>query len=199
MEKSSVNIAVFCSGSGSNAQKIFEYFEHRADVKVVVVMSNNKNAFALERAAKFNIPTRVFNREEYLRSDIIVNELKSYKIDWVVLAGFLWLIPDQLIKAFPGKIVNIHPALLPAFGGKGMYGMNVHEAVIQAKEKKTGITIHYINEHYDEGEIIFQEICEVEEGDTPEIVAKKVQVLEHLHFPIIIDQLINQGKEDEKN
>lgn len=162
-------------------------------------MSNNKNAFALERAAKFNIPTRVFNREEYLRSDIIVNELKSYKIDWVVLAGFLWLIPDQLIKAFPGKIVNIHPALLPAFGGKGMYGMNVHEAVIQAKEKKTGITIHYINEHYDEGEIIFQEICEVEEGDTPEIVAKKVQVLEHLHFPIIIDQLINQGKEDEKN
>ncbi|WMJ71698.1 phosphoribosylglycinamide formyltransferase [Cytophagaceae bacterium ABcell3] len=193
VKDSQINIAVFCSGSGSNAQKIFEYFRDRKDVNIVATMCNKKDAYALERAKKFNIPTRVFNKEEFAHSDVIVNELKALKTDWVILAGFLWLIPDRLLEAFPGKIINIHPALLPAYGGKGMYGMYVHQAVLDAKEKQTGITVHYINENYDEGEIIFQAACDIGDCYSPEMVAKKVQSLEHQHYPRIIDELITQS------
>lgn len=187
------NIAIFASGSGSNAQRIIEYFKDSEDIQVKLLLSNNKNAYALERAKNFGVPTRVFNRKEFTESNTIVDELKKEDISWIMLAGFLWLIPENLIRAFPGRIINIHPALLPLYGGKGMYGHYVHAAVIEAKDKETGISIHYVNESYDEGTIIFQARCAVEEGDTPETVARKVQQLEHEHFPRVIEELIQKS------
>jgi phosphoribosylglycinamide formyltransferase-1 len=186
------NIAIFCSGSGSNAQKIIEYFQNNSEIKIVVLMSNKADAFALERAKNFNIPTFVFNRNDFYETENVLQELKKYKVDYIVLAGFLWLIPENLIIRFPNKILNIHPALLPKFGGKGMYGMNVHKAVVEKKEKESGITIHFADAHYDEGNIIFQATCSISETDTPEDVAKKVQVLEHGHFPIVIEGVIKK-------
>lgn len=185
-----VNIAIFASGSGTNAQRIMEFFKDRNDVSVKVLMSNNPNAYALERAKNFDVDTFVFDRDSFFRSELVVDELKKLDIDWVILAGFLWLIPQNLIKNFPCRIINIHPALLPNYGGKGMYGMNVHNAVINAGEKESGISIHYINEVYDEGEIIFQAKCLIEEGDTAEILAQKIHELEYRHFPEIIDSVI---------
>lgn len=182
-------IAIFCSGSGSNAQKIIEYFKGHSDIEISVLMANKPDAYALERAQKFSIPTWVFNREEY-KSGKVLEELKKRSIDWIILAGFLWLIPEDLVQNFPNKIINIHPALLPKFGGKGMYGMNVHSAVVANKEKESGITIHYVNKNYDEGNIIFQASCAVAPSDSPEEVAKKVQVLEHEHFPKVIEKII---------
>jgi phosphoribosylglycinamide formyltransferase-1 len=187
-------IAIFCSGSGSNAQKIIEYFQHSKDIKVSVLMSNKPDAFALERAKKFHIPTYVFNRNDFYNSESVLDELRKYDIDWIVLAGFLWLIPANLVENFPNKIINIHPALLPKFGGKGMFGMHVHEAVVANKEKESGISIHYVNAHYDEGNIIFQASCAVLPTDTPEEVAKKVQILEHQHFPDVIEKLVKGEK-----
>ncbi len=185
-----VKIAIFCSGSGSNAQKIIEYFQEHKSAEVVLLLSNNKNAYALERAKSLGVPTRVFNKAEFSQSSVIVNELKELGVNWIILAGFLWLIPENLIEAFPNSIVNIHPALLPSYGGKGMYGMYVHEAVVKAKEKESGISIHMVNKEYDKGTIVFQAKCFLTDDDTAESLAKKIQALEHEHFPKVIDALI---------
>ncbi len=185
-----VKIAIFCSGSGSNAQKIIEYFQEHKSAEVVLLLSNNKNAYALERAKSLGVPTRVFNKAEFSQSSVIVNELKELGVNWIILAGFLWLVPENLIEAFPNSIVNIHPALLPSYGGKGMYGMYVHEAVVKAKEKESGISIHMVNKEYDKGTIVFQAKCFLTDDDTAESLAKKIQALEHEHFPKVIDALI---------
>ena len=185
-----INLAIFCSGSGSNAQKIMEYFKDSEDVNISVLMANKADAFALKRAESFGIPTFVFNRDDFYNSEKVIKELEKYNVSWVILAGFLWLIPENLVKSFPNKIINIHPALLPKFGGKGMYGMHVHKAVVEAREKESGISIHYVNAHYDEGNIIFQASCEIEATDSPEEVAKKVLQLEHEHFPRVIEALV---------
>lgn len=183
-------IAIFASGNGTNAEKIFQDLQIDASIQVSLVLTNNSKAGIIARAEKFNIPVKVFNREEFYQSNEIIELLREMKIQLIVLAGFLWLLPPNLIEAFPGKIINIHPALLPKYGGKGMYGMNVHNAVIAAKEPESGITIHYINEKYDEGEIILQEKCQVLESDSPEDLAKKVQQLEHEFYPKVIRHIL---------
>jgi phosphoribosylglycinamide formyltransferase-1 len=182
-------IAILASGSGTNAEKIMEYFQHSTKGKVVLVASNKKDAFVLERSKKFNVPTFVFSKTA-LESGILTDKLQSLGIDLVVLAGFLLKIPDNLIQAFPNKIVNIHPALLPNYGGKGMYGAHVHQAVKDAGDTETGITIHLVNEHYDEGKIIFQAAVPVNPTDTPDEIAKKVHELEHKYFPNVIESLL---------
>jgi phosphoribosylglycinamide formyltransferase 1 len=183
-------IAILASGSGSNAEKIIQYFEGRQDVEIALILTNNPCAKVCERAEKYQIPVLDFDRATFYESNQVLHALQEKHIDFLVLAGFLWLIPDNLLKAFPNKIINIHPALLPKFGGKGMYGAKVHAAVVEAKEKESGITIHYVNEKYDEGEVIFQARCNVAPEDTPEQVAQKVQLLEHEHFPKIIDKIL---------
>jgi len=183
-------IAVFASGSGSNAENIARHFQPNPNIEVSLILSNNANALVLERAEKLGISSHVFTRSEFKESDDVVNILKKFKIDFVVLAGFLWLIPKNLIRSYPNRIVNIHPALLPKYGGKGMYGMKVHEAVIQNGDTESGISIHMVNEVYDEGEIVFQGKCPVEKGDTPEDLARKVHALEYEYFPKIIEQLL---------
>lgn len=188
-----INIAILASGSGSNAQRIIEYFQSSKEIRVTMLLSNKKDAYALERAKKLGVSTMVFDRKSFVESDEVVNKLKEQNISWVILAGFLWLIPERLIKAYPNRIINIHPALLPLYGGKGMYGMHVHKAVVEAGDKESGITIHYVNENYDEGKVIFQAKCIVEPGDTPEVVAQKVQKLEHEHFPCVIEDLIRSN------
>ena len=186
-----INLALFCSGSGTNAQKIIDFYKGNEKVSVQLILSNNKNAYALERATQAGIKTQTFTRDEFYNTDKVSKDLGKENIDWIILAGFLWLIPSYLVKSYPNKIINIHPALLPKYGGKGMYGMHVHESVVAAKEEETGISIHYVNEKYDEGNIIFQARCSVDKNDTPESVALKVQSLEHLYFPKIINQLID--------
>ena len=188
-----IKVALFASGSGTNAQKIFEYFKDHKEIEIAMLLSNNPGAYALTRAQSVGIPTRVFTKAEFKDSDIIVQELKAAGIQWVVLAGFLWLIPSHLIQAFPTSMLNIHPALLPKFGGKGMYGMKVHEAVKETGESRTGITIHKVNEEYDKGEIVFQGFCDVLPEDTPESIAQKVHELEYLHFPKVIEDQIRQS------
>ena len=183
-------IAVFASGSGTNAQKLFEHFENHSQIKVDVLLSNKKDAYVLERAKKFGIETRVFNRDEFVNSQEIELFLKQREIDLIVLAGFLWKIPESLVQAFSNRIINIHPALLPKYGGKGMYGMRVHEAVVEAGESETGITIHYVNERYDEGKVILQAKCRVLEGDSPEQVAQKVHELEYEFLAKTTEQLL---------
>jgi phosphoribosylglycinamide formyltransferase-1 len=190
LEKLKKRIAIFASGSGSNAQKIFEYFKDSDIAEVTCVLTNKKDAFVLERAALFNIPVLVFSRNEYYESNKIVEYLKEKKVDLIVLAGFLLLVPHNIIEEYPNKIVNIHPALLPKYGGKGMYGNFVHQAVIQNKEKESGITIHFANLQFDEGEIILQSTCEVTAEDTVETLAKKVQKLEHELYPKAIENII---------
>ncbi|MBN8577832.1 MAG: phosphoribosylglycinamide formyltransferase [Cytophagales bacterium] len=187
---SSACLAIFISGSGSNAEKIIEHFQHHESIKVGLLLSNNGAAYGLQRAARYNIPTLVFTKTQFHESDEIVTILKAAGITHIVLAGFLWLIPDNLIAAFPLRILNIHPALLPKFGGKGMYGMRVHEAVCAAREIETGITIHEVNAHYDEGKIIAQHKCTIEKTDTPESIAQKVQQLEHQYYPVEIENWI---------
>ncbi len=183
-------IAVFASGNGSNAQAIAEYFNQGNQARVMVILSNRKDAFVLQRAANLSIPTIVFNRSEFYDTDKITNYLIDQKIDLVVLAGFLWLLPSSLVKAFPNRIVNIHPALLPKFGGKGMYGHFVHEAVIKSGDKKSGITIHYVDECYDKGQTIFQAFCTVDPTDTADSLAAKIHELEYAHFPRLIDEVL---------
>jgi len=183
------NIAIFASGSGSNAENIFNYFENKADAGVVLMLTNNADAFVLKRAKKLAIESVVFSSEQ-LKSGELVSLLKNKSIDFIVLAGFLLKIPENLIAAFPNKIINIHPALLPKYGGKGMYGDAVHKAVVANKEKESGITIHYVNEHYDEGAIIFQAKCTVSETDTYEDVAHKIHQLEYEHFPRVIERVL---------
>jgi phosphoribosylglycinamide formyltransferase-1 len=181
-------IAIFASGSGSNAENIVQYFKGRENLNIECIYSNNPDAFVLQRARKYLIPTRVFSKSEFYSTDYLLNELKDRGVDLIVLAGFLWLVPDNLINNF--TIINIHPALLPNYGGKGMYGHKVHEAVVANGEKESGITIHYVNNRYDEGKIIFQAKCDVLPGDTPDDVAHKVHQLEYQHFPQVIEKVV---------
>lgn len=186
-------IAIFASGSGSNAQKILEYFKDNNLAEVSIILSNNPDAYVLQRADNFETPAHVFDREDFYKTDNVVELLKDLQIDFIVLAGFLWLIPTNLINEFPNKIINIHPALLPSFGGKGMYGDRVHQAVLEAKEEESGITIHYVNEKFDEGEIIYQSKYKIEPEDTVELIRFKGQQLEHLHYPKIIENIIKES------
>ena len=185
------NIAIFASGTGSNARKIIEYFKTSARARVALVVSNKKDAGVLDIAREHNIPGRVIDRRMFYETEEVLDLLRRYKIDFVVLAGFLWLIPPYLVKSYHRRMVNIHPALLPKHGGKGMYGMRVHEAVKASGDSETGITIHFVNEHYDEGDFVFQERCRVDPADSPAGIARKVQQLEHRHFPEVIEQLIS--------
>lgn len=184
------NLAIFASGTGTNAKKIIEYFHTNLHINVRLVVSNKKDAPVLGIAQENNIETLVINRQDFYETKQLLQELRQREIDWIILAGFLWLIPDYLVKAFDRKIINIHPALLPKYGGKGMYGMRVHEAVKAAHEHESGITIHYVNEHYDKGSIIFQEKCVLEPNDTSEDIAHKVQALEHQYFAPVIEKLL---------
>ncbi|MFO0468226.1 MAG: phosphoribosylglycinamide formyltransferase [Bacteroidota bacterium] len=191
MSKSVKNLAILASGAGSNAQKILEYFSSRRDIAVRLIVSNKKDAGVLNIAKLASIDTFVVTRDSFYSSTNLLVELDKRNIDFIVLAGFLWLIPPYLIQHYPDRIINIHPALLPKYGGKGMYGHFVHEAVHLAKDTHSGITIHFVNEKYDEGSIVFQERCEILPSDQPEDIAKKVQVLEHSHYPTVIDQLVS--------
>ena len=182
-------IALFASGNGSNAQRIIEFFKDHNKISIELVFSNNPGAYVLERAKNLSVEAILFNRHEFYETDKILKILLERKIDLIVLAGFLWLIPKYLLDAFENRIINIHPALLPKYGGKGMYGMRVHEAVIVAGEKESGITIHYVNEKYDDGQIIFQAKCPVEDSDTPESLAEKVHQLEHRYFSGVVERL----------
>lgn len=182
-------IAILASGNGSNAEEIIKHFQHSSKGKVVLVGSNKSDAFVLERAKKFDLPIFTFNRKQLEEGDV-VKKLKEAEVDFVVLAGFLLKIPLNLIHAFPDRIVNIHPALLPKYGGKGMYGMNVHQAVKDSGDKETGITIHLVNEHYDEGKIIFQAAVAINSNDTPEEIAQNVHQLEYKYFPNVIESLL---------
>ena len=180
-------IAVFASGSGTNAERIFEYFRNHPAAEVSLLLSNRTDAFALVRAEKAGIPSIVFSREDFL-SGKVLEQLQFARITHIVLAGFLWLMPESIVRAYASRIINIHPALLPAFGGKGMYGMRVHEAVKASGATATGITIHEVNEHYDEGRILLQASCPVDASDTPDTIASKVHQLEYLHYPKAIER-----------
>ena len=187
-------IAIFASGSGSNTENIIQYFLSKPEISVDSVFCNVAEAYVLKRAEKYNIPTFLFNREDLKNQEKVLQILQERQIDFIVLAGFLWLMPSFIVSAFPNRIINIHPALLPHHGGKGMYGMKVHEAVIAAGEKESGITIHYINNQYDKGDPIFQARCPVEAGETPESLAKKVHALEYAHFPRVIEEILQNLK-----
>ncbi len=203
-EHSKVGIAIFASGTGTNARKIIEHFgsittsgtlrNDKPPGVVRLIATNKSEAGVLEIAREFGIPTIILEKDRFFRGDAYVKTLKEMGIDFIVLAGFLWKVPAQLIHAYYDRIINIHPALLPKYGGKGFYGQHVHEAVIKAGEKETGITIHYVDEHYDHGNHIFQEKVIIEEGDTPDSIAKKVQVLEHLHFARVIEEAIKKSE-----
>lgn len=184
-------ILIFASGSGTNAQNIIEYFNELVEKKVSLVFSNNKDAKVLDRAKNLGVDTVVFTREDLYQNSKVIEMLANEKPNLIVLAGFLWLIPSSIIKKFPNKIINIHPALLPKYGGKGMYGMHVHRAVIDNNETESGITIHFVNEEYDAGDIIFQATCPVEKDDTPDLLAQRIHKLEHEHFPKVIEKVLD--------
>ena len=191
------NIAIFASGSGSNAQKIVEHFAQHPTIKVSLILCNNPQAGVIQRAENLNVPLYLFDREAY-KSGKVLETLQEQAIDWVILAGFLWLVPKALVAAFPNRMLNLHPALLPKFGGKGMYGHFVHEAVVAAAESESGITIHFVNEHYDEGGIVFQASYPVLPSDTPDDVAAKGQVLENEHFAKVIETTILTANKKEQ-
>ncbi len=185
-------IVIFASGSGSNTENIIRYFENSENIKVVAVFSNKRNARVLRRAYDLDVQALHFDRESFYRSNDVLHVLKDIDPDLIILAGFLWMVPKNIIENFPNRIINVHPALLPNYGGKGMYGMRVHEAIITNKEKESGITIHFVNEHYDEGEHIFQAKTIIEEHDSPESLASKIHELEHHHFPLVIEHLLQK-------
>lgn len=185
------NIAIFASGEGTNAQNIIDYFKASKQLKVALVVSNKATANVLNRARNAGIPTLLINRTDFYESGATIRMLKAAQIDFIILAGFLWMIPPDLIRAYPNKMINIHPALLPKYGGKGMYGMHVHKAVVEAGETESGISIHYVNEHYDEGEIIEQHRCTINRDDTPETLAAKIHQLEYDFFPKAIEKVCN--------
>jgi len=185
-----IRLAIFASGSGSNAENIVKYFSGNANVIISLLISDNPAAGVHERMRKLNVPSVTCSKNDFQEVEPVLKKLAEYHIDWIILAGFLKKIPVAMLQAYPGRIINIHPALLPKYGGKGMYGMHVHEAVVAAGEKETGITIHYINENYDEGPAVFQATCAVSPTDTPEDVANKIHALEYEHFPKVIEQLI---------
>ena len=183
------SIVIFASGSGTNAENIMKYFQKSNVATVVRVLSNKKDAKVLERANKLKVNNSYFDKSAFFDTDYILNLLKE-EADLIILAGFLWKIPEKIINAFADKIINIHPALLPKYGGKGMYGMHIHRAVVNNKEKETGITIHYVNENYDQGAIIFQKKVTLSYNDTPETVAEKIHKLEQENFPKVIEKVI---------
>jgi len=186
-------LAIFASGSGSNAEAIMKFFEHHATIEVALIISNKEKAGVIEKAKQFDVKSLLMNKEEFYHSRAVLQILQSHGISHVVLAGFLLLVPDYLIKAYPAKIINIHPSLLPKFGGKGMYGMHVHRAVITAKESESGLTIHLVNEHFDDGEILLQVKCAIETNDSAETLAKKVLQLEHKHYPRVIADWVGRS------
>jgi len=187
-------IAIFASGSGSNAQKIMEHFKRSPEAEVVLILTNNPQAYVLQRADNFEVPSHIFTRKEFYETDDVIRLLKNLQVDLIVLAGFLWLVPVSLLKAFPNRIINLHPALLPKYGGAGMYGDNVHKAVLANNEEESGITIHFVNEAYDEGEIIHQSRFKIEPDDNLEMIKFKGQQLEHQHFPRVVDNLLKKMK-----
>ncbi|MBI4946669.1 MAG: phosphoribosylglycinamide formyltransferase [Bacteroidetes bacterium] len=182
-------IAIFASGEGTNAQRLIDYCKG-SEIKIMLIVCNNPTANVLNRARKNNIPSLLIDKEMFNNGDSVLKKLQDSKIDLIVLAGFLWKIPNNILRSFPNKIINIHPALLPKFGGKGMYGINVHQAVVEAGEKQSGITIHYVNENYDEGEMILQKKCDVAKEDTAEMLAQKVLQLEHEWYPKTIELIL---------
>ncbi|HEY5368035.1 MAG TPA: phosphoribosylglycinamide formyltransferase [Hanamia sp.] len=187
------NIVIFASGAGSNTKKIIDYFKGNQNVSIALIVCNNPGAGVLDIATKENIPVLMITKNEFAQTGY-GQQIKSFQPDLIILAGFLWKIPEILVASFPQKIINIHPALLPAYGGKGMYGNAVHSAVISGKEKQSGITIHYVDEKYDNGKIIFQESCDVTENDTVESLSEKIHELEHEFYPKIIDRLLKEIK-----
>ncbi len=187
-------IAIFASGSGSNAQKIMEHFRKHPEAEVALILTNNPDAYVLQRADNFEVPTHIFDKQEFYQTEEIIDLLKNLKIDLIVLAGFLWLIPQNLLEAFPKKIVNIHPALLPKYGGKGMYGDRIHQQVLANVEEESGITIHYVNEDFDAGEIIYQARFKIENGDDLEMIKFKGQQLEHQYYPKVVEQVLKKIK-----
>tara|TARA_B110000211_G_C14084697_1_gene556151 strand:+ start:1934 stop:2503 length:570 start_codon:yes stop_codon:yes gene_type:complete len=186
-------LAIFASGGGSNAQKIHEFFQNDDNIEIKIVVVNNEKAGIIEKAKSWNVPILHINRNSFYESNEVVNQLIDQEIDLVILAGFLWLIPESLLKAFPNKILNIHPALLPNYGGKGMYGMNVHKAIFEAKEKESGITIHTIDGEYDRGDFIYQEAVNIENCNTPQEIADSVLKLEHKNFAKVIKTYLSNG------
>ena len=184
------SIAILASGNGSNAEAIIRYFQNHESIGVGLILSNNPDAYVLKRAGQHHIPSKIFNKIEFRESVVVRDWLLEKRITHIVLAGFMWLIPDYLVKAYPDRIINIHPALLPRHGGKGMFGMNVHNAVKNAGDKESGITIHLVNEHYDEGKILFQTPCSLDPDCTAETIAEKVHQLEYANYPRVIEQWI---------
>lgn len=186
------NIAIFASGSGTNAENIIEYFSTKNIAKVSLVLSNKRNALVLKRAERHNVSTVFFERDDFYVSGRVLDCLLNHKIEFIVLAGFLWLVPLSIIERYHNRIINIHPALLPDYGGKGMYGETVHKAVIGNRDTGSGITIHYVNEHYDEGDVILQVRCRVDPSDTPDSLAEKIHALEYQYFPGVIEELVGK-------
>ena len=184
-------IVIFASGSGTNAENLIVFFHNRDNASVIQVLTNNPRAKVLDRCKKLNVSALSFNQTAFSKTDDVLNILKKANPDLIVLAGFLWKFPEHILAQFRNKVINIHPALLPKYGGKGMYGMHVHEAVVANKEKETGITIHYVNEHYDEGAIIFQAKCDVNSNDSADDVAEKIHKLEMEHFPNVVNSLLD--------
>lgn len=185
-----IKLALFASGNGTNVQQIAEYFKDSKDIKVELVIANKEDAYVRQRARNLGIDELYYGRDSFYNSNIVLEELDKRGIDFIVLAGFLWLIPNNLLKSYNNRIINIHPALLPKYGGKGMYGHNVHKAVIENREKESGITIHYVNQNYDEGQIIFQAKCDISPKDTAEDLAAKIHLLEKEHFPKVIESVV---------
>jgi len=190
-----IRLAIFASGSGTNAEAIMNYFQHHPKMEVVVLLSNNAHAMALERAKNFNVPSLIFDKQQLGETHEVLDWLTKYQVTHLVLAGFLWLLPERLIQAFPDKIINIHPSLLPKFGGKGMFGIRVHEAVKAAGELETGITIHVVNAKYDEGRILRQAKCKILGSDSPQEIARKVYALEYANYPKTIEEWALTGEE----
>ncbi len=191
MKEKKKNIVLFASGNGTNAENIIRYFQQHAVIHIAEVLTNNPKAGVIERAKKLDVPVQIFTRADFASPQTLIHHLGEQKTDLIVLAGFLWKIPTALIRQYSGKMINLHPALLPEFGGKGMYGLRVHEAVIAAGKKKSGITIHFVNENYDEGKIIFQAETEVQETETPESLAEKIHQLEYKYFPQVIEEILS--------
>jgi phosphoribosylglycinamide formyltransferase-1 len=193
------HIAIFASGTGTNAARIIDHFRHHASIRVSLIVCNKPGAGVLDVAKKERIPSLLIEKTLFFQGTAYVDELLAKKIGFIVLAGFLWKIPAALIRAYPGRIINIHPALLPKYGGKGMYGRFVHEAVIRSADKESGITIHYVDEQYDHGQPIFQAKILVEPGDTPDTLAKKIHLLEYEHFPRVIEEVIDSAQTNLQN
>ena len=185
-----IKLAILASGNGTNAQRISEYFAESQSVEVSCIVYNKRDAYVAKRAERLGVEARYFGRKDFYENGAVLTYLHEKEVDWVILAGFLWLVPEDMLKAYPNKIINIHPALLPSYGGKGMYGHHVHEAVVANHEKESGITIHIVDENYDKGTILFQAHCTVTDDDTADTVAEKIHLLEQEYFPVVIEKTV---------